>query len=150
MVLFASQSRGGIDFGPKGLRVLADGQVDEEDPLAPFGPHALAGLCRAHAMKHAPDLLVISHYDPALGEVAAFEEQIGSHGGLGGAQSEPFILHPIEWTLDEPIPLAAPAIYRNIRRWIESVGIRLGPARAECRRNSEPTAVADSVADMNR
>jgi hypothetical protein len=77
-------------------------------------------------MPHAPDLLLISQFDPELGEVAAFEEQIGSHGGLGGAQSEPFILHPVEWELDEPIPLGAPAIYRNLRRWIEALGIKLG------------------------
>ena len=58
-------------------------------------------LKREDAMEHAPDLLLISQYDPGLGEVAAFEELIGSHGGLGGPQTEPFILHPSEWKLDE-------------------------------------------------
>jgi hypothetical protein len=58
--------------------------------------------------------------------VAAFEELIGSHGGLGGPQTEPFILHPIDWQLDEEVPLGAPAIYRNIRKWLESIGIMLG------------------------
>ena len=63
--------------------------------------------------------------------MAAFEELIGSHGGLGGPQTEPFILHPIEWQLDEDVPLGAPAIYRNIRKWLESIGIILGkPAAA--------------------
>ena len=76
-------------------------------------------------MTHAPDLLLLSQYNPDLGEVAAFEELIGSHGGLGGPQTEPFILHPVEWELDEPVPLGAPAIYRNIRRWLESIGIEL-------------------------
>ena len=77
-------------------------------------------------MPHAPDLLFISQYNPVLGEVAAFEELIGSHGGLGGPQTEPFILHPSEWTLDEDVPLGAPAIYRNVRRWLSSIGIELG------------------------
>ena len=63
---------------------------------------------------------------PELGEVAAFEELIGSHGGLGGPQTEPFILHPTDWQLDEAVPLGAPAIYRNIRHWLESIGIQLG------------------------
>ena len=76
-------------------------------------------LKREDAMAHAPDLLLLSQYDPELGEVAAFEELIGSHGGLGGPQTEPFILHPVEWTLDEEVPLGAPAIYRNIRRWLD-------------------------------
>ena len=61
-------------------------------------------LKREDAMTHAPDLLLISQYDPELGEVAAFEELIGSHGGLGGPQIEPFILYPVEWELDEPVP----------------------------------------------
>ena len=50
-------------------------------------------LKREDAMVHAPDLLLLSQYDAELGEVAAFEELIGSHGGLGGPQTEPFILH---------------------------------------------------------
>ena len=90
-------------------------------------------------MEHAADLLLISQYDPELGEVAAFEELIGSHGGLGGAQTKPFILHPADWTLDEELPIGAPAIYRNIRRWLESIGIQLGGigAMAPSRRSSQ-------------
>jgi hypothetical protein len=76
-------------------------------------------------MLHAPDILALSQYDPELGEVAAFEELIGSHGGLGGFQTRPFILHPTEWELDEPVSLGAPAIYRNLRRWLGTIGIDL-------------------------
>ena len=66
---------------------------------------------------------------------------IGSHGGLGGPQTEPFILHPVEWTLDEDVPLGAPAIYRNIRRWLDSIGIELGkPASATVGVTSAPPA----------
>jgi hypothetical protein len=100
-------------------------------------------------MTHAPDLLLLSQYDPELGEVAAFEELIGSHGGLGGPQTEPFILHPVEWELDEEVPLGAPAIYRNIRRWLESIGIPLGrlpdasvAAAAEQTKPAGPVAVS--------
>ena len=82
-------------------------------------------------MTHAPDLLLISQYDPELGEVAAFEELIGSHGGLGGPQNHPFILHPTDWELDEAEPVGAPAIYRNLRRWLESVGIRARSVRCD-------------------
>ena len=102
MVLVKSEERGGLLLGPRGVVTVSDGRVEGDDPLANFGPNALAGIRREDAMPHAPDLLLISQFDPELGEVAAFEEQIGSHGGLGGAQSEPFILHPVEWELDEP------------------------------------------------
>jgi len=46
-------------------------------------------------------------------------------------QTQPFILHPIDWELDEPVPLGAPAIYRNLRRWLSSVGIELGKPTTE-------------------
>ena len=41
-----------------------------------------------------PDILVISSVDPVTGEVPAFEELVGNHGGLGGSQREPFLLYP--------------------------------------------------------
>ena len=130
MLLVRSKAFGAVVFGPKGTRYLDEDRVEGEDPTTLFGPHTIMSLKREDAMLHAPDLLLISQYDPELGEVAAFEELIGSHGGLGGPQTEPFILHPVEWTLDEEVPLGAPAIYRNIRRWLGSIGIRLGPQAA--------------------
>ena len=100
--------------------------MEGEDPATLFGPNTVMSLQREDAMTHAPDLLLLSQYDPEMGEVAAFEELIGSHGGLGGFQTRPFILHPSDWELDEAVPLGAPAIYRNLRRWLESIGIPLG------------------------
>ena len=73
-------------------------------------------------------------------EVAAFEELIGSHGGLGGPQTHPFILHPAEWTIDEPI-VGAEAVYRQIRRWLEANGIPLGSPDPAARAG-ESTSVA--------
>jgi hypothetical protein len=98
-------------------------------------------------MTHAPDLLFISQFDPELGEVAAFEELIGSHGGLGGPQTEPFILHPIEWQLDEDIPLGAPAVYRNIRHWLSSIDIELGTQPTEPGVDSKSPQVPAAAAD---
>jgi hypothetical protein len=128
MLMVRSSAHGAVVFGPKGVRYLDEDRVEGEDPTALFGPHTVMSLEREDAMLHAPDLLLISQYDPELGEVAAFEELIGSHGGLGGPQTEPFILYPSEWVLDEPVPLGAPAIYRNMRRWLGSIGIELGPS----------------------
>jgi uncharacterized membrane protein YvlD (DUF360 family) len=127
MLMVRSKEHGAIVFGPNGTRFLDEDRVEGEDPTTLFGPHTVMSLKREDAMTHAPDLLLLSQYNPDLGEVAAFEELIGSHGGLGGPQTEPFILHPVEWELDEPVPVGAPAIYRNIRRWLESIGITLGP-----------------------
>ena len=98
LLMVRSSEFGAIVFGPRGTRFLDTDKVEGEDPTTLFGPHTVMSLKREDEMTHAPDLLLLSQYDPELGEVAAFEELIGSHGGLGGPQTEPFILHPVEWT----------------------------------------------------
>jgi uncharacterized membrane protein YvlD (DUF360 family) len=146
LLLVRSKEFGAVVFGPKGTRFLDQDKVEGEDPTTLFGPHTIMSLKREDAMVHAPDLLLLSQYDPELGEVAAFEELIGSHGGLGGPQTEPFILHPVEWTLDEEVPLGAPAIYRNIRRWLESIGIPLGRQPATTAAAATPTSEPEPAA----
>ncbi len=126
LLMVRTAIRGAVVFGPRGVRYLDEDRVEGEDPTALFGPHTIMSLKREDAMTHAPDLLLLSQYDPEMGEVAAFEELIGSHGGMGGFQNQPFILHPADWSLDEDVPLGAPAIYRNIRAWLESIDIPLG------------------------
>jgi uncharacterized membrane protein YvlD (DUF360 family) len=147
LMMVRSAKRGAVVFGRNGVRYLDEDRVDGDDPTTLYGAHTIMSLKHEDAMVHAPDLLFISQYDPDMGEVAAFEEQIGSHGGLGGVQTQPFILHPVEWELDEPVPLGAPAIYRNLRRWLSSIGIELGkPAErtpaAEAAPAAEPAAAS--------
>jgi hypothetical protein len=143
LLMVRSAEHGAVVFGPSGARYLDQDRVEGEDPTILFGEHTVLSLQREDAMVHAPDLLLLSQYDPEMGEVAAFEELIGSHGGLGGPQTEPFILHPIEWELDEPVPLGAPAIYRNLRRWLRDIGIELGaPAPAAPAPTPAPTPAA--------
>lgn len=65
--------------------------------------------------------MVNSWYDPADGEVLAFEEQIGSHGGLGGAQGRPFLLSPVALTApvdDDQELVGAEHIHQVLRRWL--------------------------------
>jgi hypothetical protein len=126
LLMVRSETRGTIAVGPRGLRVLGTGEVTGEDPVAQYRGHAELGLRRVDAMAHCGDLVAISRLDAGTGEVAAFEELIGSHGGLGGQQTEPFIMHPAGWTLDEPI-VGAEAVYRQIRHWLADLGVELGP-----------------------
>jgi hypothetical protein len=88
--------------------------------------------------------MVNSACDPTTGAVHAFEEQIGSHGGLGGAQSRPFLLWPVELTPPAPDgePLTgAEQVHRVLRRWLgeaEGPQLPLGPAADELRRGVHP------------
>jgi uncharacterized membrane protein YvlD (DUF360 family) len=118
-VVVQSERRGAICVGRDGLRFLADDTVQGRDPLEAFGEHAATGLRRVDAMPNCPDILAISMYDKDADEIAAFEELIGSHGGLGGAQTRPFLLAPADWPLDDAPLLGAPAIYRQLRAWME-------------------------------
>ena len=126
LVMGRSETAGTVAMGPDGNNYLDAGRIDGEDPVAQFGEHAVTGLKRVDGMEHCPDLVAISLLDPSTGEVAAFEELIGSHGGLGGPQTEPFILHPADWSIEEPI-VGAEDVYRQIRRWLSGIGIELGP-----------------------
>ena len=131
LVLVRSASGGPVVLGKAGISHLAEGRVDGDDPIARYGPYAATGLGRIDAMAECGDLVVISMLDPASGEVAAFEEQIGSHGGLGGAQTHAFVLHPTAWRVDGPI-VGAPALHRQIRRWLaaeEKAPVESAPGR---------------------
>ncbi len=125
LLMGRSEERGSMVMGKSGIHYLSDGSITGDDPMLPFGPYAEVGMRRVDGMKFCPDLVAISLLDTATDEVAAFEELIGSHGGLGGTQTQPFILHPSDWTIDDPI-VGAEDVYWQIRRWLESVGIPLG------------------------
>ena len=150
LLMVRTEDRGTIAVGPRGLRILSTGEVTGEDPVAQYGKYAELGLRRVDSMEHCGDIVAISRLDAGTGEVAAFEELIGSHGGLGGQQTKPMIMHPAAWTIDEPI-IGAEAVYRQIRRWLSDLGIELGPQAAAAtpaasRAASESAASTASVA----
>ena len=117
-MLIRSEGHGSIVIGHAGINFLEENRVEGVDPVAQYSGRAREAFLRLDGMDYVPDLSVISLYDPEFDEVAAFEELIGSHGGLGGPQTQPIIMHPAEWNLDEEI-VGAPAVYRQIRRWAE-------------------------------
>jgi uncharacterized membrane protein YvlD (DUF360 family) len=121
-VLVRSEREGAMAIGAGGTRFLDSDRVEGEDPLAPFGPNAADHLRRTDGFPHCADLMVNSTYWAEFGEVAAFEELVGSHGGMGGTQSFPFVLHPSElsWPGDEVI--GAERVHRIFRGWLAELG----------------------------
>jgi uncharacterized membrane protein YvlD (DUF360 family) len=95
-LLVRSSERGAVVLGANGANYLNDGRVEGEDPLAHFSPTAPQHLLRTDGFAHVADVMVGSFYDPDLDEGCAFEELISFHGGLGGPQTRPFVLHPAE------------------------------------------------------
>jgi hypothetical protein len=122
-LLVHSETEGPLVIGRDGVHHLTDGRVDGTDPLEPFEPHAPEHLLRLDGFEHVGDILVNSIYDPALEEVAAFEELVGSHGGFGGAQTRPFLLAPTRLgPIDQPL-VGAPAVHHQLVRWADELGV---------------------------
>jgi len=84
-----------VAFGKRGARNLRSGEVIGEDPLAPFGDVELRSwqLLRLAEFDNCGDLILNSTLFPD-GTVAALEELIGNHGGLGGEQTDSYMFHP--------------------------------------------------------
>ena len=107
-LLVRSREHGAVVLGLAGDALSRRGRVEGEDPLAPFPPNAAAHLRRTDGFEHVADIMVNSFYDQELEQGCAFEELISFHGGLGGPQTRPFILHPAELPVpSEPIVGAA-------------------------------------------
>ncbi len=117
-IMVRSEKDGPVVLGAKGTYYLDDDRIEGENPLAVFGPHAVQNLRRTDSFPNCPDILVNSFYDPEKDEGCAFEELIGFHGGLGGAQTKPFILHPVEFKVpDEPL-IGAASVHQLAKSWV--------------------------------
>jgi uncharacterized membrane protein YvlD (DUF360 family) len=121
-LLVRSEERGAMVIGDVGTHFLEENRVEGEDPLAPFGVLAARHVLRTDGFPHCPDIVVNSRYWPHSDEVAAFEELVGSHGGLGGTQSFPFLLHPVELELPAEELVGAESVHRHLRGWLAQLG----------------------------
>jgi uncharacterized membrane protein YvlD (DUF360 family) len=116
-LLVRSSEHGPVALGARGVHYLSDGRVEGEDPLAAFSPNAPAHLLRTDGFEHVADIMVNSFYDPELEQGCAFEELISFHGGLGGPQTRPFLLHPVELPLPADPIVGAAQIHGILTGW---------------------------------
>jgi uncharacterized membrane protein YvlD (DUF360 family) len=121
-VLVRSAEHGAVALGSDGVNYLDRGTVEGSDPLAPFGANAADHVRRSDGFAHCPDLMVNSAYWEEMDEVAAFEELVGSHGGMGGPQSFPFVAFPAElgWP-SEPV-VSPERVHMIFRGWLAALG----------------------------
>jgi hypothetical protein len=115
-VVVATDHDGPIALGREGSHRLDDGVVVGVDPLGDY-PNAVRHLRRSAGFATAPDILCNGRFDPKHGDVPAFEELVGSHGGLGGTQAEPFLLAPVELPLPADEIVGAETLHRAIKPW---------------------------------
>ncbi|GAA1613208.1 phage holin family protein [Kribbella sancticallisti] len=128
-VVVDSLAEGPVAIGRAGVHVLRSGRIEGTDPLLPYGPAAPASMLRQAEMPHNGDIVVISRLDEYTHEVAAFEELVGCHGGIGGWQTEAVLVHPRRFVVDEP-PVGSDAVHALLISWLEQLGQRADDAVA--------------------
>ena len=119
-VLVNSITNGGMAISEDGIYYLNTDEIVGKNPLEGFGKNAAMHLKRQNSFENMPDILVNSFYDEDLDEVCAFEELIGSHGGLGGNQTKPFIIYPSEWENPGDL-IGAESVYTFLKKEIENL-----------------------------
>jgi hypothetical protein len=116
-LLVRSEQQGPVVLGQGGTHYLATGEVEGDDPLAPFAPTAAQHLRRTDGFAHVADVMLGSFYRPDLQEGCAFEELISFHGGLGGPQTEAFVLAPVGLPLPDVPIVGAAAMHGVLTTW---------------------------------
>jgi hypothetical protein len=116
-LMVRSASGSALVLGSQGRLDLTADQLDGVNPLDAYGPRAAENLLHLDGLSNVGDLILLGAIDRVSEEVTGFEELVGSHGGLGGWQGEPFILCPETLPLTEGLPVGAPALYRQLKAW---------------------------------
>jgi hypothetical protein len=130
-VVVVRDADGPVALGTSGSHRLRDGAIEGVDPLLPYGPHARHDLLRHQESAHVGDLVLVSVVDPVTEEVAAFEELVGSHGGLGGWQTEAVLVHPARWPITQPDLAGPDAVHRQLVEWLAMLGLRTPEAEPD-------------------
>jgi hypothetical protein len=131
--ILVRSARGPVALGAHGANYVSEGVVEGEDPLAEFSPTAPLHLLRTDGFPHVADIMVGSFYDPDLDEGCAFEELISFHGGIGGPQTRPFILAPLELPPPESPVVGAESVHALLTSWrraLQDGTVEVAPAAA--------------------
>jgi uncharacterized membrane protein YvlD (DUF360 family) len=128
LVLVRTETDGSVVLGKGGSVRVSDGVVTGDDPLSRYGPTGIVHFRRLDEIAHCGDLALISRMDEGTDEVAAFEELIGSHGGLGGWQTRATLVYPADWQAPDGPLLGAPAVHRQLKAWMAAAQGATAPA----------------------
>ncbi len=129
IVLVADTEQGFVCVGQQGEVVLKTGKARGISPLNNYPGIDVADLYKVSSMENAPDIQVISDFNPATGEVYAFEELVGNHGGIGGWQTDAILLHPKKLKISRQYLqkgeiVDSASIHRIFVEWLEQAGHR--------------------------
>ncbi|WP_239309362.1 MULTISPECIES: phage holin family protein [unclassified Frankia] len=148
-VVVRCHGHGPVAFGAHGRVFLDTGVVEGASPLLGYGSRAAADLLRHQRMDHVGDIVVVSRVDPGTREVAAFEELVGCHGGIGGDQTRAVLLYPAAWPAPGG-PIEGPdAIHRQLIQWLEQLGLRRDPFPAARTAENDQSLSAEATGNAS-
>ncbi len=113
-----------VVIGGGGIRNLITGQIGGSgDPLLPYGqPDRWSGeLAQLLGYPEVGDLVVNGAWLAERGRIVVMEEQVSSHGGLGGPQTEPFILLPADWKVGRMDLESPEALHQFLARQLDRI-----------------------------
>ena len=112
---------GASAIGEAGEIDITTGAVIGENPIAEFGPRALDKIRRTSSFSNTADIMVNARWDPVDESIGAFEELVGSHGGMGGEQMHAFVLLPSSAAVPEVPIFGAETVHVVLKR-LQSIG----------------------------
>ncbi len=148
-VVVETNTRGPVVIGSAGLRRLRDGAFDGRDPLDRYGEQTAADLLEHSGRDHVGDIVVCSLVEDGTEEVAAFEELVGCHGGVGGAQTRAVLLHPASWSAPDTRLTSSDQLHRQAVLWLETYGRRSRDTAAARTQPARTAGPADGGTDTS-
>lgn len=114
--LVVTRAEDGVYVLSKEGKAPLDGRGGANDLLSRFEEPAVAEaqLRYLASFPHSGDLIVFGAYRD--GQVVGFEEQVGSHGGLGGPQCYPFILYSSRYQINTEEMINAKELYPHFMK----------------------------------
>ena len=102
-IMVNSILHGTVVIHASGIHYLDKNKDEGTDIFQLYDDNARNQLIKLNQYQNNGDLVLFSTYDPIKQETPAFEELVGHHGGLGGKQTEPFVMYPANLNLAQPV-----------------------------------------------
>jgi putative membrane protein len=85
---------GPVVINAKGMYYLNQKDYEGINPLVMYEDNAASQLKKLFSYSNIGDLIIQSQYDKHSDQISAFENLLAHHGGIGGDQTQSFVMHP--------------------------------------------------------
>jgi hypothetical protein len=118
-----SLANGPVVINAEGMFYLMQMKYEGSNPLAIYEESTAAQIRKLFTYTNTGDIVIQSRYDPETNQIPAFENLVAHHGGIGGDQTQAFIMHPSKLKYTKEINDAT-EMFLQLRDWQEQLNIR--------------------------